>query len=154
MVSLTGLQHKTIEQHVELGKSRIKRDVTDLEKLCSWFHQHDPFDVNEHSLRCISTGLTTSDDDCINCDRAEEIGKGIQLTLDGVSVAEATVKRSHQVRTLENLQKGIIIDKQTEHIDPMILFQRLILIVQKESDMLPYFSFELPPIPTSLSPPE
>ena len=55
MVSLTGLQHKTSEKHIEFGKSRIKRDVTDLEKLCSWFHQHDPFDVNEHSLRCTST---------------------------------------------------------------------------------------------------
>ena len=33
----------------------------------------------------------------------------------------------------------------------MIHFQRLILIVQRESDMLPYFSFDLitPPIPTS-----
>ena len=95
MVSLAGLQHKTSEQHIELGKSRIKRDVTDLEKLYSWFLQHDPFDVNEHSLRCTSTGLTAPDDDCINCDRAEEIGKGIQLTLDGVSVAEATVKGIH-----------------------------------------------------------
>ena len=32
----------------------------------------------------------------------------------------------------------------------MILFQRLILIVQRELDMLPYFSFELTRIPTSL----
>ena len=99
MVSLTGLQHKTIEQHVELGKSRIKRDATYLEKLCSWFHQHDPFDVNEHSLRCISTGLTASDDDCINFDRAEEIEKGIQLTLDGVNVAKSSSKRYYNRQT-------------------------------------------------------
>ena len=32
----------------------------------------------------------------------------------------------------------------------MILFQHLILIVQRELDMLPYFSFELTPIPSLL----
>ena len=75
--------------------AEVHNGMVSLAGLYSWFPQHDPFDVNEHSLRCISTGLTAPDDDCINCDRAEENGKGIQLTLDGVSVAEATVKGIH-----------------------------------------------------------
>ena len=53
------------------------------------------------------------------------------------------------VKTLENLKSGIIIEKETIHIDPMVLFARLMLILQREADPAPYFSYELSPIPNS-----
>ena len=45
---------------------------------------------------------------------------------------------------------GIQIDKDKVHINPTLLFSRLIAIVQREEDMAPYFDYELTAIPTSL----
>jgi len=46
MCTLTELQHKTSEQHIELGVSRVKRDNDDLKKLQNWLQIHNPFDKN------------------------------------------------------------------------------------------------------------
>ena len=54
------------------------------------------------------------------------------------------------VKTLENLKSGVIIEKETIHIDPMALFARLMLILQREADPAPYFSYELSLIRTAL----
>lgn len=73
MRSLTGLDSAT-DQHVETGVSRIKRDRQDMLKVISWMDKNDPFDTADDRLRCISTGLTVSAEDCINCDNAEQVG--------------------------------------------------------------------------------
>ena len=66
MSNLTGAQHKTSEQHIELGKGRVKKDNEDLMKLLTWFQIHDPFDINLGTLRSISSGITASEEDGIN----------------------------------------------------------------------------------------
>ena len=38
MTILTGLQHQTSEQHIKLGRSRIKRDNSDSIKVQNWFN--------------------------------------------------------------------------------------------------------------------
>ena len=65
MTTLTGNTHKTSNQHVELGKSRMKRDNDDLEKVCTWFESHNPFDENNSLLRSIATGVTSTEADSI-----------------------------------------------------------------------------------------
>ena len=44
MTELTNLQHKTSEQHIELGKNRIKRDYADFKMIELFFEVHNPFD--------------------------------------------------------------------------------------------------------------
>ena len=57
MATLTGHQHETSEQHVELGTSRLKRDnTTDLINVQQWFENHNPFDQNEPNLKSIYSG--------------------------------------------------------------------------------------------------
>ena len=55
---------------------------------------------------------------------------GVKSTLDNVGVEAATIKRRDQVRTLDHLHGHVKIGKQTVHIDPMLLFTRLILLAQ------------------------
>ncbi len=55
MTTMTNLKNKAIEQHIELGSSRCKRDFQDLVKIQEWFDQHEPF---EGKLRSLSSGLT------------------------------------------------------------------------------------------------
>lgn len=150
MTTATNLKHKTSMQHIELGISRCKRDFEDLCKIKVWFSQHEPFSMNEGRLRSLSSGLTATDDDGINCHRTEEVGAEIQQQLDNVAVTEATIKRSKQIKSLDHLYPGVQINKKKIHIDPNILFFRLIAIVQREEDMRPFFDYELTTIPTSL----
>ena len=95
----------------------------------------------------ISSGLTATDGDGMNCDITEEVGAKIQKMLDNISVAEASLKRNDQIHFLRSLKPGIQIDQKKY---PMHLFSRLIAIVQREKDMIPYFSYALAAIPMSL----
>ena len=45
---------------------------------------HNSFDDNEPLLRSIATGLTVTEGDGINCDKAEKIGQPIQDQLDSI----------------------------------------------------------------------
>ena len=80
----------------------------------------------------------------------ERIGAKIQTKLDNVSIPDATIKRSEQIRSLEHLCPGILVEKQKIHINPTLLFTRLIALVQREKQMRPYFDYGLTAIPTSL----
>ena len=150
MTTITNSEHQTSEQHVDLGVSRSNRDFRDLNKIQGWFDHHEPFNLNEHKLRSLSSGLTATEGDGINCHKTEEIGRKLQKHLDNISVLEASIKRSEQIKSLDHLYPGIKVDKEKVHINPTLLFSRLIALVQREEDMLPYFDYELTAIPTSL----
>jgi len=70
--------------------------------------------------------------------------------LVNVTVTEATIKRSKQVKSIDHLYPGVQINRKKIHIDPNILLYPLIAIVQREEDMRPFFDYELTTIPTSL----
>ena len=150
MTTITNLKHKTSEQHIELGISRSKRDLEDLSNIQEWLNVHEPFNLNEPRLRSLSFGLSAAGGDGVNCDKTEQVGAQIQKKLDNVSITQATIKRSEQVRSLDHLYPGIKVDKKKVNINPTILFSRLIAIVQREEDMAPYVDYELTTVPTSL----
>ena len=133
-----------------MGTSRSTRDYEDLIKIQDWFDQHEPFNVNEPRLRSLSSGLNAADGTGVNCDETEKVGMKIHKQLDNVSVVDASIKRNDQVRSLDHLLPGIQVDKKKIHINPTLLFSRLIAIVQREEDMVPFFCYELTTVPTSL----
>ena len=53
--------------------------------------------MNERRLCSLSSGLTPTDSDNVNCNRTEQVGEKIQPQFDNVSVVEAAIKRSDQV---------------------------------------------------------
>lgn len=152
MSTLTNVMHGTSEQHVDLTASRRQRDMADMQKLDAWFQTHDPFDPDVSTLRSLSTGLTAGDSDNINCDNAEVVGQMIQKKLDGVCIEVATIRRSDQVRTLECLQVGVKVDKTVIHIDPLILFTRATLLLERhdQEEQINNFKFEFTPEPSAL----
>ena len=83
--------HATSDQHEELRKLRIKRDYDDLQKLQIWLNNHNPYDPERNQLQSLATGIVA--DEPVDCDE-------IQKSLDGISLAKATVKRSDRVVTL------------------------------------------------------
>ena len=77
----------------------------------------------------MSSGLTTTEGDSINPDKADEVELKIQMQIDGLNVAEASIKRSDHVKPLADLKPGIVVDQRKLTIDPTIIFSRLIAIV-------------------------
>ena len=57
MTALTNPALTTSDQHKELGKTRIMRDYTDLNKMIDFFSTHNPFYLKLESLQSLSTGL-------------------------------------------------------------------------------------------------
>ena len=78
------------------------------------------------------------------------MGYNILKDLDCKSVEEAKVNRNKQVRTLQSLKKGINIESQTVYIDPLILFNRLSILMERTEKTADYFQYELTPLPASL----
>ena len=74
MTDVTGLVHRTSDQHVELGSTRCNRDVGDFKTILKWLAQNNPFDIQRPKLTSLSSGLTASDGDGVNCDEVEEVG--------------------------------------------------------------------------------
>ena len=115
-----------------------------------WIENHNSFDDNEPLLRSIATGLTVTERDGINCDKAEKIGQPIQDQLDSISITEATIKKKDQIETLELLKMGVEIDKEKIHVDLMLLFSRILVLIEREEEIREYFRFERATFPTSL----
>ena len=86
MGNLTGQLHRTSEQHIDLGTSRIKRDNSDLKKSIEWFDNHEHFDPSQPLLRSLASGVTATYGDGINCDDFENAGFLIQEKLNGVCI--------------------------------------------------------------------
>lgn len=150
MSNLTGMQHKTSEQHVELSSARIARDNSDLLKLLSWFSIRNPFDGSKPQLQCLASGIIATEDDGLNCDEAEAVGFNIQSQLDGVCIDDAKLKRKDHVKTLETLRPGVKIANTTVHVDPAMLFTRLTAILCGNENASMYFDYEMTAEPTAL----
>lgn len=84
------------------------------------------------NLRSLSSGLTASSNDNINCDEAETVGNSTQVKLDCKIVGNCSIKRKGQVRTFSCLQPATALEKETVHINQVILFNRLIMLIKRE----------------------
>ena len=88
--------------------------------------------------------------DGINCHQAEVIGQQIMLGMVNKMVTEAKAETSKKGNTLITLTKDMQVGNQTSHVDPTVLFLRLIVLIERAEDTIKYFPYELTPIPTSL----
>ena len=98
---------RTSKQHVDPSSARKDCDLADLDKLLDWFHDNNPFLCTSDDLHSLSTGLTAEKGDAINCDIAEEVGSKLQSKMDSVRYNGAIIKRSEQIKTLQDLQPGV-----------------------------------------------
>ena len=152
MVQLTGAATKSSEQHQEMGRSRTKQDYHDCLKFLDWLALRNPFFVPDNNLHSLSTGLvSTEGEDDVNCEKAEDVSRNIQATLDNALVNGASIKRKDQVKPLESLQHT---SKATQggdpSIDPCVMFNRMVTIAAREDNIEEFFQYELTREPMSL----
>ena len=151
MSEITDSKHKTSEQHIELGASRVSRDNSDLNKVISWLKNCNPSFPVDPNLRCLHTGMSSIKvHDIINCDNAEDVGRRIHEQIDEKNFNEVSFKRSDCIKTLASLQTRLVIQDTNVQIDPYGLFTRLIAVVERSNTVEECFEFELTVEPTSL----
>ena len=101
-------------------------------------------------LRSLVSGLSSNEEDGINCDDVESVDERIHMKMDSYFFSEITLKRTDQIISLSRFEKGIKIGDDSLQIDPMILFSSLLIQVERSQDMKQYFGYELTPIPKPL----
>ena len=147
---MTQTQHRTSDQHKELGQSQKFRYFNDLKTLitCFQYQSHNPFNPDRHQLQALDSGLIT--DESVNCDDADCVSRSIQDSLDGVSLKEGTNKRSAQATTLTSPKPSVKTGNEKVVIDLVILFSCLVVLLQRHDDITRFFPYELAVVPMSL----
>jgi len=148
---ITGSEHCTSEvHHIEYSDGRMIRDHEDLTKIVHWFQTRNPFDTDNSSLRSIATGVVARDNDGVNCHIADSVGSAIMKEMDNQGFSTVVLKKAKQVKTLQSVGKAVKVHDQETVVDSSVLFNRLLIAVEREDNMEPYFSYELTPTPTAL----
>ena len=144
-----GVRSYSSEQHVEIRDSRMTRDLLDLTKFKSWISTHSPFEERpSEELISLHSGVIA--DNSVNCTEAKEIGQKSIQKIVGKSFADISFKRSEKVKNLSVMSKSMQLGSQTVAINSQMLFNRILSVIDKSSDLLEYMSFELCPWPPSL----
>ena len=63
------------------------------------------------------------------------MGAKIHKKMDSQVYSDISLKCSDQVKTLLNLKKGVKIGGDTVHVDPTILFSRLLIEVERSESL-------------------
>jgi len=135
------------EQHVDQRDSGIKIDFEHSDTITTWLKTHYPFpELNE--LMSLSTGVVG--DDKVNCYKAEQVGEQIVCSIIGENVSDVKLKRMNRVVSLDYSNKtSIFIRDDIIPIDPLLLFQRIMLKVKSDEELKEYFKYELAPMSLS-----
>ena len=146
MQELTMVTYETSAQHKDLSLARQVKDTADTLKILRFLESQSPFDEHD-SLQNLITGETAHSS--VNVDRAKEIGIAILKDMAGKRPTEYTFRKKAQSVTM-NSKSSVTINKEIVHIDPQLLFQRL-LIAATQTDMLAEaFTYELCGYPPAL----
>jgi len=118
-------------------------------KIVGWLHQHNPFIRCDTRLTALQSGVTANDSD--GCDSAYTIGSSIHVAFDSVPFVDASINKKSCVKTMSHLiAQGQQADKRLVDTDSSTLFYRLIILVERSSNIASYFRYELTTTPCSL----
>ena len=146
MQGLTGVEYVTSEQHKEATAARIRRDMDDVTKLIEFLERRNQFTKNLE-LRNIAMGVTAMSH--INVEKACSIGEQILKQMTGKTVKDHTFKMKEQAQTMDS--KVIECGQDKVHIDPQLLFQRLVIVAKGSTeDLASIFRYELSVFPMAL----
>lgn len=109
----------------------------------------DPFSLDDVTLRNIYTGEEAQAN--VNVDNATKIGCNIISKMIGKNVSAYSFQNINKA-VIMGSNNAILIDRKVTHIDPQLLFQRLMLMARNFNDdkLKDVFKYELSQKPSSL----
>ena len=137
MQQLTNVKYSTSEQHKEATHARVKRDAKDTQEVIPI--SKEPFTA-ETALRNIATGVTEPPH--VNVHESKSIGNHILASMEGNSVASYIFRKKDQSVTMDT-KSTIKIQAEYVHVDPQLLFQRLLTVGTKNAELQNVFDHEL-----------
>lgn len=147
MQQVTGVGYSTSEQHKDASSTRKVRDNKDIKIITEYMDERNPFNGDDPSLKNIETGQVA--ENCVNQDKAKEIGENIIQLMPAQHILEYSFKRGN-MRTM-GTNSHVQVDGETVDIDPQLLFQRLTIASRNiVDDPAELFRFELSCRPPSL----
>lgn len=148
MQDFTGETFTTSEQHREASKARMSKDSSDVQNLLQYLVPRNPFSTaGPPTLRNIATGVTAHA--TVNCDTATHVGNEILKSMTGQKVAEYTFRKKNQAITMDTKSSVKIKDEEV-HVDPLLLFQRLVTAGTRCGDLTEVFRYELCSYPPAM----
>lgn len=124
--------HETSEQHKGnkyASNARVARDFIDTSKVKDFISKSIFF--NQHpGLINIATGEEADKD--VNVDEIFTVGSYVLTELENKNVFECKMKRSDGVKTMSTKKHKIKLKDGNVHIDPALLFQRLLVLAKTD----------------------
>ena len=111
--------------------------------------EHSPFE-NPKELRNIITGEAATHE--VNCYMARELGQQIMENMYGQNATEVSFRKKDEVR-ITGMKQTLTIEGESVKVDPQLLFQRLISIMQQRAeieDISQLLKYELATHPSAL----
>jgi len=143
MQQLTDVKYSTGEQHKDVTCSTVARDSKDTQEVQLYLSQISPFTA-EASLRNITTGITAPPS--VNVHKCKTIGNRILASMEGESVASYIFRKKDQAVTRETYLSTKIQNEHV-HVDPQLLFQRLVISGTNNGELQKVFDHELSQYP-------
>ena len=146
-----GMNKRGVPVHTDVTKAQIKKDDDAVNAIVGWLEEVNPFDAtrDKKTLVSFSTGFSSTPDDLVNADRAEEVGSAMQVKMDGKTVMD-TMETKNKVKSLQSLRSGPKVNGKKLVIDSLKIFNRLIIISEREVMTKQCLRFELTSTPMSL----
>ena len=137
--------------HRDMTRAQIQKDSQAVLAIVRWLKEINPFDSTRDgkTLVSFSTGFSSSSEDSVNPEKAEEIGRAMQIEMDGKSVLD-TMQTKYKVKSLATLRSGPKLNGEKIAVDSVRLFNRLIIISEREIKTKEALMFELTPTPMLL----
>ena len=99
MSSLSDVAIKYSGQHIEMYSSTRSRDFDVAYKYVEWLKKRNPFTYDDPHLHSLASGLVpVSEEDGVNCEDAEAIGKAIHESFDCLPLPAAKNKRRDHIK--------------------------------------------------------
>ena len=135
--------------HKDLGPTRMQRDAEAVAHIGTWFDSRKPFDQDRDRalLVSFSTGFTSTEGaDDVNADQAMKVGEQMNTILNNKKFG-SSMELKAKVHPLSILRKAPLLNDVKVHVQPLKLFNRLIIIVQRFDSVQESLKYELTLIP-------
>ena len=98
----------------------------------------------------VSLWIGITGDEMINCHVAKNVDEKIIAQLIGRQFINIKMKRSDNVRSLATITSTMKIKDKVVAIEPMVLYQSMLLVKKDSIDLAGYFKYGLAPYPLAL----
>ncbi|XP_022240123.1 uncharacterized protein LOC111085509 [Limulus polyphemus] len=139
MQEFTSVTYSTGDQHKDLMSTRLQKDMIGTQDHLSYLVQRNSFS-SEPTLINIATCVTVSSS--VNAYDVKVVGQSILTSMEGKVVTDYTFRKKTQAVKMD-VKTCVKIRDEEVHVDPQLLFQRLITAGIRCSDLSEIFEYEL-----------